>query len=69
MITYFTDDVLLSTATNIVMNKIKYHIYYVCITLRQVEHIGGHLWHLFHNGQPSHCDEIWYESFALIKKS
>ena len=23
------------------------------------------MWHLFHNGQPSHCDEIWYESFAL----
>jgi len=25
------------------MNKIKYHIYYVYITLRQVEHIRGHL--------------------------
>jgi hypothetical protein len=39
----FTDDVILSTKKNIVMNKIKYHIYYVYITLRQVEHIRGHL--------------------------
>jgi hypothetical protein len=22
--------------------------------LRQVEHIRGHLWHIYHNGQPSH---------------
>jgi len=46
------------------MNKIKYHIYYVYITL-QVEHIRCHLWHIFHNSQPSHCGKIWYESFAL----
>jgi hypothetical protein len=25
--------------------------------LRQVEHICGHLWHILHNGQPSHGDD------------